>query len=763
MANEQKINARFQVEANLGDLKRKARDIGIERQRLTRLRDEDSRSIQREMRTAEAQAKSSQKHLQNLLRTHEKLRKERDKAESGTSARAQAERRLSFFRRQPLRRGAIQSREDAQSVRALQERAQASNRLHEQTIKENREQAEWAAALISHQKAELDRLKALESEKRSNERSNKSRFRDARARVNTLMQARRQGIRIKKSERLEAEEELKIAGKLADEEMQAQVIRRRGAVSGALPMRNAGDFLNYGRANIGRNVARARRLGQIGTTAGRIGGVGIGALAGATGDAFQTLGVIGGLEATVMGQIRTGAGSLVTGLGQTLTGAAFLAGASPAGLAMLGTGTALAGLYTALAGAQEGARATAIPMVMQAASGHYRAFSGLQRARVATLPFSDVARHGPGSHLQNSLTNRLIDTFGIGPTEALRMSSGFGRAAGYRTTDASPMVEDMARFALRGIGPETTGMLGRSFVPGGARRMEGAARGGAHMRLMGVALGLAVQQGMEAAQIPEHLQNIASFTGQVAERGFDFNPETLHQMVRAMGGMGLEGARGMRAASGLQGIFQQGGAMQSHPVLQYAMLRAAGMGEGRSFNDVLATMQEGFGANNGQFTQSFLQQMVRMGGGIEGGAGMLSLFGGIPIPQARSMLENAGQFTQGELTVAEAQKLKDEALMTLPGPPSQMLEPQRTAAEVEARTQAMGEPLVQAFSDSTKQMLSLQEAISQNIEPLNNNLRELTETFRGFLEDFGVIEGNRPGWFESVMRASGPFTYLQGR
>jgi len=312
-------------------------------------------------------------------------------------------------------------------------------------------------------------------------------------------------------------------------------------------------------------------------------------------------------------------------------------------------------------------------------------------------------------------------------------------------------------FERMGIGAGSATNFARAFALGG-----GAAEGqGAMGRTLATTFGLAVQMGLENAQIPELLENVGGQITALADRGYDVGAADvlagIATVSRAGGGAkALEGTRTAAVAANIADlgrIVAQGG---GSPIQQEVALRAAGIGTidpvtGERIDLVGACKIAGQGG--APFVAGVIRQMRMAGGGDPRSAALFGTdvlqIGGLPQTLALARggaggglnLMTAGAV--GEQAIAASANAATSGLMT------------RTAG-IEARDVRLGRSVAGEVLTMRELMQSARHAISRNtvipamreIATLTNDIGEkgLADAIKEFIKRRSdpAKQGERP-------------------
>lgn len=304
---------------------------------------------------------------------------------------------------------------------------------------------------------------------------------------------------------------------------------------------------------------------------------------------------------------------------------------------------------------------------------------------------------------------------GFTPTEAAELT---GQAAGAGLGAAG--TRDLAGIAMAferiGIGAGSATNFARAFALGG-----GAAEGqGAMGRTLATTFGLAVQMGLENAQIPGLLENVGSQITALADRGYDVSAADvlagITTVSRAGGGAkALEGARTAAVYGNIAELARtvaQGGGTA---IQQEVILRAAGLGQidpatGERIDLVGARMRAARGGAG--LTASVIRQMRLAGGGDPRAAAMFGTdvlqLGGLP--QTLALAQGGAG---GGLDLLAAGALGRQAIAQSAGAATSGL--MARTAGIEARDVRLGRSVAGEVLDMREMMQSVRHAAARSV------------------------------------------------
>jgi len=279
---------------------------------------------------------------------------------------------------------------------------------------------------------------------------------------------------------------------------------------------------------------------------------------------------------------------------------------------------------------------------------------------------------------------------GFTPTEAAELT-GQAAGAGLGPAATRQLSEVAMAFERIGIGAGSATGFARAFAPGG-----GAAESQMWMtRSIAATFGLAVQMGLENAQVPELLENVGGQITALADRGYDVSVTDVLAGIAAVSSAGggakaLEGTRTAVVAANIADlgrIVAQGG---GSPIQQEVALRAAGLGKkdpvtGERIDLVGARRIAGLGGPS--FVRGVIRQMRMAGGGDPRSAALFGTdvlqIGGLPQTLA---LAQGGE--GGELDLSAAANVGMEMMnKSARAATSELM---RRKAGLEARDVALG-------------------------------------------------------------------------
>lgn len=319
-----------------------------------------------------------------------------------------------------------------------------------------------------------------------------------------------------------------------------------------------------------------------------------------------------------------------------------------------------------------------------------------EQARMGAAPFVTGARDGGGN-----IPAEQIAGLGYRQAEALGLLSTFGQTAGIAVPGG--MEADILGMARRGINVGAQGALARVFRVGGGAAGAGTAE--SMTRLLREVIGQGVSQGMDAAEVTEYMSVTAGAMDQFSQRGFTFDETQLARMFGSFTNIqGLGGVRGIRAAMGMQGMFEQIGGGGGTPLTQFMGLRAAFKAGAENYPQAAQMLERGM------LEPGMVEATMRYFLGLREGEVDLSgdvrgmLLGretGLSQEQANRLLYG---FQAGEFTPAEAARRAEEMLAI------EVPETARTLAEIDQQRIELGRSMIDTGVALQRELFKLEQA-----------------------------------------------------